>query len=215
VSDALAIDRTFRGKMGWGIAPNLARASVAREKPPLAKPAAAVEVPPPTAPPIAKAPSPSRKSPTPALEPIFEFASYESMRAAFSAARVFRGLSNARLDALADLAEGHTDKILGPTGRQNFGPDSFDDLCYALCIKFIAVRDLAREPEMAPHWAEKQRQASHARVRPNRVSKIIMERAKPFVLREMVKAAGPVLETFGLRLLVIEDPVPAPADPNP
>jgi hypothetical protein len=189
----------------WGssTAINLTHAKVARSKPP----APPVEPKPEPAAPIAKAPS--CMSATPAPEAIAEFSNYEAMRQAFGAARVLRGLSNARLDALADLADGHTDKILGPTGRQNFGPDSFDDLAYALCIKFIAVRDVAREAEMQPHWAEKPCQASHARARPNRVSKIILERARPLVVREIVKAAGPFLETLGLR--IIEDALVPPA----
>lgn len=122
--------------------------------------------------------------------PIFEFTNYESMREAFRLAKTLRGMSNTRCDELANLSEGHTDKILGPTGRQGFSPLSFDAFCWMFAVKFVAVPDPDREQEMAPYWADRQRKGAYVRNIPARVSKIIIERAKPLVLREMGRLGG-------------------------
>lgn len=115
---------------------------------------------------------------------------YESMVEAFRAAKDLRGLSNAHCDELANLAAGHTDAILGPTGRKNFGPLSFNAFCWAFAVKFVMVIDPEREKEMSEYWADRQRECSHVRVTSTRVSKILIERAKPYVIREMGRAGG-------------------------
>jgi hypothetical protein len=163
-------------KHGWGISPNIARASPSREKPPA--PVARIEVAPTVQPSIAMS-QPSVISG--AIE------SYDDVVAAFRAAKDLRGLSNSHCDELANLATGHTDAILGPTGRKNFGPLSFNAFCWALAVKFVMVVDVEREAEMAVHWADRQRELNHVRATPSRVSKIIIERATPYVMSALAK----------------------------
>ena len=115
---------------------------------------------------------------------------YETMVEAFRAAKDLRGLSNAHCDELANLAAGHTDAILGPTGRKNFGPLSFNAFCWAFAVKFVMVIDPDREKEMAEYWADRQRECSHVRATSSRVSKMIIERAKPHILSAMGRAGG-------------------------
>jgi len=122
-------------------------------------------------------------------DPISVVTNYESMVEAFRAAKDLRGLSNAHCDELANLAAGHTDAILGPTGRKNFGPLSFNAFCWAFAVKFVMVPDPEREKEMAEHWVDRQRQSSHVRTDTHRMSKILIERAKPLVFKEMAKLA--------------------------
>jgi hypothetical protein len=123
-------------------------------------------------------------------DPVATVTNYESMVEAFRAAKDLRGLSNAHCDELANLAAGHTDAILGPTGRKNFGPLSFNAFCWAFAVKFVMVPDPDREKEMAEYWADRQRECSHVRATSTRVSKIIIERAKPHILSAMGRAGG-------------------------
>jgi hypothetical protein len=114
---------------------------------------------------------------------------YESMVEAFRAAKDLRGLSNAHCDELANLAAGHTDAILGPTGRKNFGPLSFNAFCWAFAVKFVMVIDPEREKEMQEYWADRQRECSHVRLSASRISRILIERAKPAIYRAQMAAA--------------------------
>jgi hypothetical protein len=114
---------------------------------------------------------------------------YESMVEAFRAAKDLRGLSNAHCDELANLAAGHTDAILGPTGRKNFGPLSFNAFCWAFAVKFVMVIDPEREKEMAEYWADRQRECSHVRLSASRISRILIERAKPAIYKAQMAAA--------------------------
>lgn len=122
-------------------------------------------------------------------DPISVFNDYATMIDAFRAAKELRGLSNNHTDELANLATGHTDAILGPTGRKTFGRLSFDALAWAFCVKFVMIPDVEREAEMAEHWVDRQRQKSHVRTDTHRMSKVLIERAKPLVFKEMSKLA--------------------------
>jgi hypothetical protein len=114
---------------------------------------------------------------------------YETMVEAFRAAKDLRGLSNAHCDELANLAAGHTDAILGPTGRKNFGPLSFNAFLWAFAVKFVMVIDPEREKEMAEYWADRQRESSHVRLSASRISRILIERAKPAIYKAQMAAA--------------------------
>jgi flagellar hook-associated protein 3 FlgL len=87
-------------------------------------------------------------------------------------------------DELGNFGSGHADKILGPTGSKSFGPVSFSKLNWTLAVKWVAVVDLEHAEFMAAHWADRQRDVSNVRIEPVRVSKQIIERARPIVLKE-------------------------------
>jgi hypothetical protein len=94
------------------------------------------------------------------------------------------GLSNCHCDELANFIGGHCDKILGPSGSKNFGPLSFTALNWTFAIKWVAVVDAEQLAIMEQYWEDRQRDASNVRTEPNRVSKKIIERAKPIILKE-------------------------------
>lgn len=176
MTDALAVNdsprRPHHGR-GFAMPANLCRAKVAREPKPPPAPAVQTEV--------AAIVQPSAAMLLPP-NPIHSFSNYEGLIEAFRSAKDLRGLSNEHTDDLANLAKGHTDAVLGPTGRKTLGRLSFNALLWALGVKLVMVVDVEREAEMAVHWADRQRQSPHVR-EPSRVSKILIERATPYVNR--------------------------------
>jgi hypothetical protein len=111
----------------------------------------------------------------------------EDMLAVFRATKERLGLANRHCDELANFTEGQTDKILGPSGSKNFGPLTFTALNWMLAVKWIAVLDLDQAKVMEQYWEDRQRDASNVRPEPNRVSKKLIERAKPHVLKDFAQ----------------------------
>jgi hypothetical protein len=109
----------------------------------------------------------------------------DEMLAIWRATRERIGLSNAHCDELANFADGQVDKILGPTGVKSFGPKTFSGLNWMFAIKWICVVDAEQLAIMEQYWRDRQRQISHVRPTPSRISKAVLARAKPIVLREL------------------------------
>jgi hypothetical protein len=138
---------------------------------------------------------------------------------ALRVAKEMRGLSNAHLDELANLAAGHTDKVLGPSGAKNLGPISFSAICWALAVKFEMVVDVEQAALMAEYWKDRQREVRNVRVDAQPPSKKIIERAKPHVLRSLCDETARVrsllddaiAELSRLHGAVTGTPVPTPA----
>jgi hypothetical protein len=117
------------------------------------------------------------------------------------------GLSNAHCDELANFTLGQTDKILGPSETKNFGPLTFTGFNWTFAIKWVAVVDADQLQIMEQYWKDRQRQVTHVRPVPNRVSKKILERAKPIVLKELgEKLATALGDDIGQLLLGIKLP---------
>jgi hypothetical protein len=114
-----------------------------------------------------------------------DFRNYPEMVQALRAIKDHIAISNADLDALCNFGDGHVDKLLGPSSVRGFARDSLDAMLWALCIKGTFTIDMERVHEMEQHW--ERRCAANTRSRPNRISKAIIERAKPIVLSEMSK----------------------------
>lgn len=110
--------------------------------------------------------------------------------AIFRATKERIGLSNRHCDELAGFIEGHIDKLLGPTGAKKFGPYTFTAMNHIFAIKWIAVVDIDQAKVMEQYWEDRQRDASNVRAEPNRVSKKLIERAKPHVLKANGAAGG-------------------------
>jgi hypothetical protein len=121
-------------------------------------------------------------------EPIAIVTGHESMVEAFRLAKERLGLSNAFCDDIGGLTAGHTDKILGPTRVKNLGPMTLDLFCEMFAVQFIMVTNIEAAKRMEPRWEG--RESTHVRIEPVRVSKAIIERAKPHVLREHLKKAN-------------------------
>lgn len=111
----------------------------------------------------------------------------DEMIAIFRAAKDKIGLPNRHCDTLAGFVEGHTDKLLGPSASKNFGPLTFTGLNWLFAVKWVAVVDLDQAKVMEQYWEDHQRDASNVRLEPNRVSKKILERARPLVLKDFAQ----------------------------
>ena len=121
-------------------------------------------------------------------EPLATVTGHESMVEAFRIAKEMRNLSNEFCDEAGDFAGGQTDKVLGPTRSKNLGPITIDEFCKMFAVKFIMVRDVENEACMKDVWEG--RQTSHVRRNAHRMSKALLERAQPFIFREMSRRAA-------------------------
>lgn len=101
------------------------------------------------------------------------------------------GLSNEALEYLAGLTAGEVNKYLGP-GREKF-PGLFKLICMmdALGLSGSAHVDLKKVERMTPRWrlAGKRRMAAIRAENP-RVSREMIRRAAPEVLRRRAQAGG-------------------------
>lgn len=91
-------------------------------------------------------------------------------------------LSNAFLEAMGLLVEGHIDKVLGPTRAKNLSPMIFDLLCECLAVQFEMKINLDAVKRMESRWEA--REQRNVRFDTRAPSKKIIERAKPHVLRD-------------------------------
>lgn len=100
------------------------------------------------------------------------------------------GLTNEFIDDAGGLTKGHADKILGPTETKNWGPTTFDLFCEMFAIEFRVHIDLEAAKRMEAVWEGRERPLyPHAKVQ--RISKKLIERAKPHVFSEMGKRSAP------------------------
>jgi hypothetical protein len=90
------------------------------------------------------------------------------------------GLSNESLEALAGLTAGHADKMLGPSRTKGIGPRTFALLLGALGIRLKVEIDLEQMARMERRFEKR----NDAQVR-ERLSKAVIERARPYVLAEL------------------------------
>lgn len=105
---------------------------------------------------------------------------------AFRKAKDMLRLTNAHCDELACMIDGHTDKVLGPSRQKEIGPVTFSKLCWLFAVKFEMVIDLEQMKVMAEHWEDRQRKRPlFPDGKVARISKKLMEQAKPMVLKEM------------------------------
>lgn len=121
-------------------------------------------------------------------DPLATVTGHESMVEAFRVAKERLGLSNDFCDDIGGLTKGHTDKILGPTRVKNLGPMTLDLFCELFAVQFIMVPNIDAAKRMETRWEG--RQSSHVRLEPVRVSKAIIERAKPHVFSQHMKKAN-------------------------
>lgn len=99
------------------------------------------------------------------------------------------GLTNEFIDDVGGLVKGHADKMLGPSETRNWGPTTFDLFCEMFAIEFRVHVDLEAAKRMEAVWEGRERPLfPHAKV--TRISKKLIERAKPHVLRDHLKAAN-------------------------
>lgn len=109
---------------------------------------------------------------------------YDDLVEAFRIIKDRLGLSNAKCDELAGLVEGHTDKLLGPTGAKSLSRATVSRFCTVFAVKLEMKIDIDQAARMNGRWEA--RDASNVRPGGPKLSKKLLERAKPLVL----KAAG-------------------------
>lgn len=120
--------------------------------------------------------------------PIATIRTQDDLIEALRVAKAMRGLSNDFCDQRAGLTRGHTDKVLGPTRAKSLSPMVFDLLMEIFAVELILVPNPEAEARMKPRWED--RDTSNVRTGEHRVSKHVIERAKPHVLREHMKKAN-------------------------
>lgn len=123
-----------------------------------------------------------------AATPMLTVADYGGLVDALRALKAHIGLSNALVDELCGWTAGHCDKLLGPSSVRAFSPKTFNDLVWVLCARVTVTLDLDRLNEMAQHY--EQRCPAHTRERPNRISRKIIETAKPIIFLENARIGG-------------------------
>jgi hypothetical protein len=113
---------------------------------------------------------------------------YDDLVEAFRTIKDLLGLSNRTCDELAGLVDGHTDKLLGPSGSKNLSRMTVSRFCTIFAVKLEMKIDMEQVSKMEGRWEA--RHASNVRAEPNRVSKKILERAKPHIIKDMAKLGG-------------------------
>lgn len=99
------------------------------------------------------------------------------------------GLTNGFCDDVGGLTTGHTDKILGPTEEKRLGYDTFALFMEMCVIEFVPRINPEALMRMEAIWETRERPLyPNAKNRP--ISKKLIERAKPHVLKECASAGG-------------------------
>lgn len=99
------------------------------------------------------------------------------------------GLTNEFCDDAGGLTKGHTDKILGPSESKSWGPTTFDLFCEMFAVEFHARIDLGAAKRMEAVWEGRARPL-YPDSKTKRISKKLIERAKPYVILASVKHAN-------------------------
>lgn len=120
--------------------------------------------------------------------PIATIRTQDDLIEALRAAKALRGLSNEFCDERGGLTKGHVDKVLGPSRTKSLSPALFNTFAELFAVQFIMVPNPEAEARQKPKWEG--RDTSNVRVDGSRVSKSLLERAKPHVLRDHLKKAN-------------------------
>jgi hypothetical protein len=107
---------------------------------------------------------------------------------AFRAAKDRLGLSNAWCDDIGGFTRGQTDKVLGPTRAKGLSPMLLQTYCALFAVRLEMVVDVDQARVMEARWEG--RDISNVRMDSGRISKKLVERAKPAVLKAAGAAGG-------------------------
>lgn len=99
------------------------------------------------------------------------------------------GLTNEFIDDVGGLTKGHADKILGPSEDKRLGYDTFALLTALTAVEFRVYVDMDAVKRMEAVWEGRERPL-YPNAKVKRISKKLIERAKPHVLRDHLKAAN-------------------------
>jgi hypothetical protein len=116
-----------------------------------------------------------------------EATSHNELIEALRARKEALGLSNAWIEHVIQLSDGHCDKILGPARERGLSQLTIDGLLAALAIKLIVVEDEAAAARMRPMWDGRDQRQVRA---PARIAASLIKRATPGVMRAAGRAGG-------------------------
>lgn len=92
---------------------------------------------------------------------LFTIACYNDLVEALRSRKASLGLSDATLDDIAGLTQGHTNKVLGPSRDRGIGAATFEAYLMALAIDLVMVESRSKLKTMQPHYEA--RKSSHVR----------------------------------------------------
>ena len=92
-------------------------------------------------------------------------------------------LANSAVDELGGLCAGHADKVLGPSRTKGLTAMTLDTLLGVLALKLVVIEDPEAAARMVDRWGI--RSKAHVRANAHRVSKKVLESARPVIFREL------------------------------
>jgi hypothetical protein len=95
-------------------------------------------------------------------------------------------LSNATVEAIAGIAEGHLDKVIGPSRQKSPSLTMLFALMETLGLSVVLVPDPAWALKFGHLWKSRDR----AKVRNTLLGKTTLKRAWPLILSELARRAG-------------------------
>lgn len=107
---------------------------------------------------------------------------------AYRKIKELRELSNDWCDEVGGLTRGHTDKVLGRSRQKNLSPMTQALYSELFAVEFHMVVDLEAVKRMQGRW--EQRDSSNVRMDAKRLSRSLIDIAKPIIARENGKAGG-------------------------
>lgn len=133
--------------------------------------------------------APIRSMPVPAPhEAIAIIRCYDDLVEALRTIKAIHGLSNAWCDEIGGLTTGHTDKVLGPSSTKGLSRMTMDVFFQLFAISLEMRIDIDQARKMEARW--EQRESGRIHVDDSRVSKKVLQKAKPHVLKEIGRLGG-------------------------
>jgi hypothetical protein len=115
---------------------------------------------------------------------------YDSIVSALRARQDQLGLSNHLLDELSGFADGHTDKLLGPSRIKSLGAFTLRTLMDTLAVSFVMIEDMDKVRRMESRWEKRQECYVVKLSNRRRVSQKLAEELRPAVAKEMGRIGG-------------------------
>jgi hypothetical protein len=95
-------------------------------------------------------------------------------------------LSNATVEKLADLCEGHCTKILGPSREKSPSLRTLDAILSVFALSIVLVNDPGKAERVSPSWTRR----DERKVRQRALSQVVLRRARPTILAELSRKAA-------------------------
>ena len=99
-------------------------------------------------------------------------------------------LSNESVEHVLNLTSGHADKLW--SGTRGLSADMLDKMLFGMGLKLLVAIDPEQVQRMQPRWENAGRRDQRQVRPPARISKMLLSRARPFVLREAARKAASV-----------------------